>query len=458
MINQAIYRAYDIRGHSERDLSPTIAYKIGFCFAKLNIKDNNLICVGRDGRLSSPNLCSGLINGIRDAGGKVIYIGITSTPTLYFADQKFSPCCSIMVTGSHNPKDDNGFKMLKNGLPFFGKMIQELSKEITNKHWEKVNPLKDVSDIKEIDLTDEYITRLLDGAIIDSDLKIGFDPACGSAARITKLLCNRLPCTSIVINGEIDGNFPAHDPDPTVEKNLDQLKNLVKTEGLDVGIGFDGDGDRIGIITNKGNMVFGDQLLCLYAKSVLKNYPKGKIIADVKASGVFFDYVTELGGQAIMWKTGHSFIKAKMKEENSLLAGEMSGHIFFADKYYGFDDALYAAVRLIEIMSTEDSTIDEMIEMLPKAYNTPEIRIMLDDTMKFQIIDKIKRQLLSEGKIFNDIDGLRVTTDQGWWLLRASNTQAAIIARCESSSPESLELLKQNLKNILFQHGIDIEL
>jgi phosphomannomutase len=378
------------------------------------------------------------------------------TPGLYFADQKFSPAGSIMVTGSHNPKDDNGFKMLKNSLPFFGEMIQELRQEIENYAWHEFNPEEETSDIQEINIRDEYVSRLLEGANISSGLKIGFDPACGSAGKITGMLCDKIPCSSFVINDEIDGNFPAHDPDPTVPKNLEQLKKLVATEGLDVGIGFDGDGDRIGIVTNKGNILFGDQLLCLYAKAVLQKHPKAKIIADVKASGTLFDYTEKLGGKAVMWKTGHSFIKSKMKEEKALLAGEMSGHIFFADRYYGFDDALYAAVRLLEIMSEENITLDEMRESLPKAYSTPEMRIMTDDATKFQTIDKIKKQALLEGKKFNDIDGLRVTTEHGWWLLRASNTQAAIIARCESSSEAGLEMLKQELKEILIKYGINL--
>lgn len=457
MINQAIYRAYDIRGNSQRDLSPILAYKIGFCFAKLTVSNkNNLICVGRDGRLSSPILCNSLINGLKSAGAKVIYIGIMPTPGLYFADQKFSPAGSIMVTGSHNPKEDNGFKMLKNSLPFFGDMIQGLRQEVENYDWPNIDLEVEISDIQEINIRDEYVSRLLGGATIASGLKIGFDPACGSAGEITKMLCDKMSCSSFIINDEIDGNFPAHDPDPTVPKNLEQLKKLVQANNLDAGIGFDGDGDRIGVVTNKGNILFGDQLLCLYAKAVLQQHPNAKIIADVKASGTLFDYVEDLGGTAIMWKTGHSFIKSKMKEEKALLAGEMSGHIFFADKYYGFDDALYAAVRLIEIMSEENITIDEMMESLPKAYSTPEMRIMTDDATKFQTIEEIKKQALLGGKKFNDIDGLRVTTEHGWWLLRASNTQPAIIARCESSSAEGLEILKQELREILAGHGINL--
>lgn len=457
MINQAIFRAYDIRGNSQSDLSSTIAYKIGFCFAKLNINGaNNLICVGRDGRLSSPELCNALINGLSSAGAKVIYIGIVPTPALYFADQKFSPIGSIMVTGSHNPKNDNGFKMLKNSLPFFGDMIQELKKEIEKYDWPEIDPERENSDLEEVNIQEEYISRLLEQVTINPKLKIGFDPACGSAAEITKMLCDKMPCASFIINDKIDGNFPAHDPDPTVPKNLEQLIKLVETKNLDVGIGFDGDGDRIGVVTNKGNILFGDQLLCLYAKAVLLKHPEAKIIADVKASGTLFDYVEQIGGKAIMWKTGHSFIKSKMKEEQALLAGEMSGHIFFADRYYGFDDALYAAVRLIEIMSNENITVDMMMQMLPKAYSTPEIRIMTEDSTKFETIEAIKKQALSEGKVFNDIDGLRVSTSHGWWLLRASNTQPAIIARCESSSKEGLKILKQSLKEILIKHGINL--
>jgi phosphomannomutase len=460
MINPAIFRAYDIRGNSHKDLSPETAYKIGFCFAKIIIsgqsaKEPNHICVGRDGRLSSEEFCNALLQGIKAAGAKVKYIGLVATPTLYFADKIFSASGSIMVTGSHNPKDDNGFKMLKDNAPFFGAMIQDLKTHLEEFDWGNIEIKKDHKE-EIIDVKEDYINRILLNSKIRKNLKIAFDPANGSGGELTSILCNKLSCQTFMINEKIDGNFPAHDPDPTIAKNLQQLKEYVLKNNCDIGIGFDGDADRIGVVTKKGNFVPGDQLLCLYAKDVINKTPNAKIIADVKASGSLFDYIEKIGGIPIMWKTGHSFIKAKMKETGAKLAGEMSGHIFFADEYYGYDDALYAAVRLIDIISNSSESIDDMIEKLPKVYNTPEIKLAVSDETKFVIIDDIKASIREQNIDFIDIDGLRVTSKHGWWLLRASNTGPALIARCESSTESGLESMKSDLKKILFQYNIKL--
>lgn len=459
MINPAIFRAYDIRG-SNNDLSPELAYKIGFCFARIVLlaqheAESNLICVGRDGRLSSEELCNALLQGIKAAGAKVKYIGLVATPTLYFADKTFYASGSVMVTGSHNPKEDNGFKMVRNNAPFFGLMIQELRKKI--EEFNEPNIGIKVNDAQEdIDLKEQYIDRILLNRKFSENLKIVFDPANGAAGELVSILCRKLPCQTFTINEKIDGNFPAHDPDPTIPENLSQLKNYVLENNCDVGIGFDGDADRIGIITKKGVFVPGDQLLCLYAKDVISKSPGAKIIADIKASRVIFDYVKEIGGIPLMWKTGHSFIKAKIKESGAKLAGEMSGHIFFADEYYGYDDGLYAAVRLIDIMSNSLESIDDMIEKLPKVYNTAEIKLAVNDAIKFKIIESIKELIKDRNIDFVDIDGLRVTTKHGWWLLRASNTGPAIIARCESSTEKGLEIIKNELREILSRYNINL--
>ena len=461
MINPAIFRAYDIRGNSHKDLSPEIAYKIGFCFAKIvisgqNKTEQNLICVGRDGRLSSEEFCNALLQGIKAAGAKAKYIGLVATPTLYFADKIFSASGSIMVTGSHNPKDDNGFKMLKDNAPFFGAMIQDLKTKLEESNWGDIGIKKDHKE-EIIDIKEQYIERIILNRKINKDLKIAFDPANGSGGELASILCSKLPCQTFMINEKIDGNFPAHDPDPTIAKNLQQLKDFVLKNHCDIGIGFDGDADRIGVVTNKGTFVPGDQLLCLYAKDVITKLPKAKIIADVKASGSLFDYVEKIGGIPIMWKTGHSFIKAKMKETGAKLAGEMSGHIFFADEYYGYDDALYAAVRLIDIISNSLESIDDMIDKLPKVYNTPELKLAVSDETKFAIIDNIKASIKDQNIDFIDIDGLRVNTKHGWWLLRASNTGPAIITRCESSTEEGLQSIKGDLKKILSKYSIELK-
>jgi phosphomannomutase len=374
---------------------------------------------------------------------------------LYFADKIFSASGSIMVTGSHNPKDDNGFKMLQDNAPFFGKMIQDLKSKIENFNWGNIE-IKDGHTEEIIDIKEQYIERILLDRKINKNLKIAFDPASGSGGELTSILCSKLPCQTFMINEKIDGNFPAHAPDPTIAKNLEQLKDFVLANNCDVGIGFDGDADRIGVITKKGKFIAGDQLLCLYAKDVISKTPQAKIIADVKASSSLFNYIEKIGGIPIMWKTGHSFIKAKMKETGALLAGEMSGHIFFADEYYGYDDALYAATRLIDIISNSLESIDDMIEKLPKMYNTPEIKLAASDETKFKIIDDIKTLIKNQNINFIDIDGLRVTTPHGWWLLRASNTGPAIIARCESSTKEGLESIKNDLQKIISKYGMKL--
>jgi len=465
MINPAIFRAYDIRGNSNNDLSPQVAYKIGLCFAKNIIANESLvskplICVGKDGRLSSDILCSALIEGLEAAGSEVKYIGLVPTPLLYFADKVFSADGSVMVTGSHNPKDDNGFKMLKSHSSFFGSMIQELKQQVIE--------LDESDKVIHIDtnsgnmlpifsqIAAEYIDRIMQGSKISPNLKIAFDPGNGAAAELIKAICQKLPCQTFVINEEIDGNFPAHPPDPTIAENLEQLKEFVLSTGCDIGIGFDGDADRIGIITKQGVFVSGDQLLCFYAKHVLAKNPGATVIADVKTSSILFNYVKALHGNAIMWKTGHSFIKTKMKETGAKLAGEMSGHIFFADDYYGYDDALYAAIRLISIISSNNESLDEFLKSLPKSFNTPEIKIAVKDEMKFTIIEEVKKLLRTKNVEFVDIDGIRATNQNGWWLLRASNTGPYLIARCESHTKEGLKSLNQDLKIILDKYGIEL--
>lgn len=464
MINPAIFRAYDIRGNSHRDLSPEIAYKIGFAFTQnliRNVLDHDdkmpLVCIGQDGRLSSQALCNALMRGVQAAGGQIKYIGLGPTPMLYYADRIFAAKGSIMVTGSHNPKDDNGFKMVQLSNPFFGPMIQNLKAQIELLDERIMDGINETTNLPEItDIKEEYIRRILQGRKINPALKIVFDPANGSGGEIAEMLCRLLPCQASVINGAIDGNFPAHDPDPTIATNLAQLKDYVMEKEYDLGIGFDGDADRIGVVTAKGRFVAGDQLLCLYAKDVISKHPGATVIADVKTGSGLFDYVKQLGGKGVIWKTGHSFIKSKMKEIKAKLAGEMSGHIFFADDYYGYDDALYGAVRLIDIISNAQETIDEMINRLPKLFNTPEIKIPVSDERKFTLIKDIQLFVENQNMDFLDIDGIRVNTSKGWWLLRASNTGPYIIARCESTTREGLHILHQDLKLILSKYNINL--
>ncbi|MCC8418793.1 MAG: phosphomannomutase/phosphoglucomutase [Rickettsia endosymbiont of Glossina mortisans submortisans] len=452
-INKEIFRAYDVRGNSLKDLTEEVAYKIGFCFAKMTItKDNSKICVGLDGRLSSPTLCKALELGLTEARAEIINIGVVPTPALYFADKHFMPAGSIMVTGSHNPRDDNGFKILQNGKSFFGDQIQDLLVRILDNH---VIPAKagirlttngDMdsrfrgNDIEYgHNIEHKYLKNILDGISINPKLKVAWDCGNGVTGNIIEELKKHLTNHNIIINSKIDGNFPSHHPDPTNPANLQELIELVKEQNCDLGIAFDGDGDRIGIVSGNGKILFGDQILCIFAEDILKENPNATIIVDVKASQLIVDRIRSFGGNPIIWRTGHPFIKSKMLETKALLAGEMSGHIFFADKYFGFDDAIYAALRFLDLLSKSDKTLDEIIDELPKSYSTPEIKISVPSQLKLKIIEEIKQKLLDDKIEFNDIDGVRVNTEHGWWLLRSSNTESIIVARAESASKEDLE-------------------
>ncbi|HJD63152.1 MAG TPA: phosphomannomutase/phosphoglucomutase [Rickettsia endosymbiont of Degeeriella rufa] len=456
-INKNIFRAYDIRGNSLTDLTVEVAYKVGFCFAKMTIKDgNNKICVGMDGRLSSPTLYKALEMGLIDAGAEVINIGVVPSPVLYFADKKFTPAGSIMVTGSHNPRDDNGFKIIQHGKSFFGSQIQDLLTEILNTDWSNNPPEINIVNKSKINISDRYIKNILEKIIVNSNLKVAWDPGNGATGNIVEELKNRLNNENIILNSKIDGNFPSHHPDPTKVDNLQELIKLVKEQNCDLGIAFDGDGDRIGIVSSSGKMLFGDQILCIFAEDILKENPNATIILDVKASQLIADRIKSYGGQAIIWQTGHPFIKSKMAESKALLAGEMSGHIFFADKYFGFDDAIYAALRFLDLLTRSSKTLDEIIDELPKSYSTPEVKIFVSSELKLQIIEEIKEKLLKDKIEFNDIDGVRVNTEDGWWLLRSSNTESAIIARAESKSAEKLEELKTMINQLLSKYGLNI--
>lgn len=457
MIDANIFRSYDIRGNSTINLRANDAYKIGYCFAKLNIvPSNSKICVGRDGRLSSPSLYKSLIQGLMDAGAEIIAIGVVPTPLLYFADKKFQPAASIMITGSHNPKDDNGFKMVGAGKPLYGQQLQNLLHNILVTDWSVIESRNVAVD--EVNIDSEYINKILDNFSIDKNLKIAWDAGNGAAGEILEQLNKKLPNYNLMINCTIDGNFPNHHADPSVASNLTQLIDNVKANNCHFGIAFDGDADRIGVVTANGAIVWGDQLIYLFACDILKYNPKATIIADVKTSKVVFDQIETHNGYGLMWKTGHSHIKSKMQETGALFAGEMSGHLFFADKYYGYDDAIYAAIRLLELISRSNTTLEEIISNLPVTYSTPEIKIYTDDSAKFDIIEHIKSELREAGTKFNDIDGIRVDTRDYWWLLRASNTQNAIIARYEATTSAQLQTLGRYLKKLLQNYNLELDI
>lgn len=442
--NPHILREYDIRGTINKNLGVYDALEVGRRFGTwVQQQGENTVCLARDGRLSSPELHTYMTKGLIEAGITVLDAGIGPTPMLYFATRITPAFAGIMITGSHNPKDDNGFKITLKHVPFFGESIRNLATQTFIKSSQP-------GTVQHIDIQHEYIRRLLqDYEPPRKRLKLAWDPGNGAAGDIIESLIQRIDADHILINNTIDGNFPNHHPDPSVDKNLEQLRSVIKEHGCDAGIAFDGDADRLGILDQHGRAFMGDQLLTVFAQDVLATHPGAKIIGDVKTSRVFYDIVSQSGGQALMCRTGHSFIKIMLHEEKAVLAGEVSGHIFFADKYYGFDDAIYAAIRFINILQATNFSCADLYDNLPTYYSTPEIRIDCPDDIKFDIINNMKADFKLKNIEFSDIDGLRYQNDHGWWLIRASNTQPALVGRCEASTPESLAALKQHLQENL---------
>ncbi len=452
-LDPTILREYDIRGVVGEDFSAVDVTVIGRAFATI-IKEGGgkRVAVGYDGRLSSPELEQAMVKGLSLSGVDVLRIGRGPSPMLYYAGATEAVDGAVMITGSHNPPEYNGIKMNIAGKSFYGDDIQRLGKIAASGDFAQGQ-----GQIESIEIFDAYVNRVFSDYRGDKKLKVAWDPANGAAGEAVSELVKKLPGEHFIINEKIDGTFPAHHPDPTVEKNLDQLKALVAEKGCDLGFGFDGDGDRIGVIDGQGRVLWGDQIMVLLAREVLADIPGATIIADVKASQAFFDAIEEMGGNPIMWKTGHSLIKSKMVETNAPLAGEMSAHIFFKHRYYGFDDAVYAAVRLLSIVASNDISLAEMRDGLPQLINTPEIRFDCPEERKFQVVDEVKSRLKGRsGVTVNDIDGVRVLSDDGWWLLRASNTQAVLVARCESGTEDGLARLKSALADELEQSGISV--
>jgi len=445
-----ILREYDIRGVVGETLHARDAHAVGLAFGTaVRGGGGRTVSVGYDGRLSSPELEAALVEGLRACGLSVWRIGLGPTPMLYFATTTIPADAGIMVTGSHNPPDQNGFKMMLRGAAFYGEAIQNLARVASAGAFHEDSP----GEVVQRPIAGSYVERLVAGleesGPLGRPLSVAWDAGNGAAGAVLSDLIGRLPGRHMLLNGDIDGRFPAHHPDPTVERNLRQLQQAVADGQYDLGIAFDGDGDRIGVVDERGRTLWADQLMILYARNVLRDHPGATIIADVKSSQVFFDEVDRAGGLPLMWRTGHSLIKSKMAETGSPLAGEMSGHIFFGRPYYGFDDALYAAVRLIGILGQEDRPLSVLRTTWPGVVNTPEQRVPSTDARKFAVIDRIKEQLREQDALVNDIDGVRVQTDDGWWLLRASNTQAILVARCEARNPAALDRLKLSVNRAL---------
>lgn len=447
-----ILREYDIRGIVGGTVHPADARAIGRTLGTLvRRKGGKHVALGYDGRLSSPELAAACIEGLTSAGIDVTNIGLAATPMLYFSVYHLDADGGIMITGSHNPPDYNGFKMMMGKKSFFGADIQTLGAMAAKADWESGQGMAEKKDI----LVD-YAARLLKDVKPGKKLKVAWDTGNGAVGVSIQAVVGKLPGEHFILNEKVDGTFPSHHPDPTVPKNLEQLIAEVKKRGCDLGIAFDGDGDRIGAVDGKGRILWGDQLLVLWSRDVLKTHPGATIIADVKASQVLFDEIAKAGGKPMMYKTGHSLIKSKMAEMGAPLAGEMSGHVFFADTFYGFDDALYCGLRLLNIVANSTQSLADMRDGLPQPVNTPELRFDCPDADKFRIVDEVKARLLKAGATLSDIDGVRVSTTDGWWLLRASNTQPVLVARCEAADDAGLERLKSDLKGALSASGVDL--
>ncbi len=450
--HSSLLREYDIRGIVGETLHEADAGAIGRAFGTLVRRDGGTcVALAYDGRLSSPAMAEALAAGLRACGLKVLRCGLGPTPQLYFAAQRPEVHAGIMVTGSHNPPDFNGFKFVFNGKPFFGERIQELGRIAEAGAFESGEGSEETIAPQE-----DYVARLVQDYDGTRPLSVAWDAGNGAAGQAMAALTQRLPGRHFLLYEEIDGRFPNHHPDPTKEENLAALREVVEREGCDLGVAFDGDGDRIGVIDDTGRVLWGDQLLILFARDVLRDHPGAPIIADVKSSQILFDEIAKAGGRPIMHRTGHAPIKAKMAEESAPLAGELSAHIFFADRYYGYDDALYAAVRLLGILSRSGQSLSAIRAALPAVVNTPEHRLHCPEDRKFALVAEVGARLRDAGVEVNDIDGVRVTSADGWWLLRASNTEPALVLRCEASDEAGLERLKAEVTAQLEASGLDV--
>ena len=449
-----IFRAYDIRGVVEIALTPDVVEVIGQALGSLYPQCKTVV-VGRDGRLSSKTLSARLSQGLITSGVNVIDIGEVPTPILYYATHKFNTGSGVMVTGSHNPPEYNGLKMVMDSKTLHGDDIQSIYQCLEENMLVKNAPGK----IQHEDLMDDYIERITSDVKLTKPLRIGIDCGNGVAGPAALKLFKKLGCEIIDLYCEIDGTFPNHHPNPSEPENLDELIEIVKKNNLDIGLAFDGDGDRVGVIDNKGVVLWADRQMMLYSRDVLERNPGAKIIFDVKSSRNLGTVIEQAGGEPVMWKTGHSFIKNKMAETGALLAGEMSGHIFFKERWYGFDDALYSAARLLEIITNQDLSTSELFATLPDAVSTPEIIVHLDkDGAQHAFVQKFANQAKLPNAQITTIDGIRADYEHGWGLVRASNTTPAIVIRFEAENDSVMEEIKSAFRKEMSKVDADLTL
>ncbi|MCI4590869.1 phosphomannomutase/phosphoglucomutase [Sphingobium sp. BYY-5] len=444
-----LLRDYDLRGTVGETLHAADAWALGRSFGTVIARaGGKRVAVGYDGRLSSPMLEDALVEGLTRSGIDVRRIGLGPTPMLYHAEATGDVQGAIQITGSHNPGDQNGFKLVQGHAPFFGADIQRLGVMAAAGDWEA-----GAGRVETVEVMEAYAARLMQG-FDGPACRIGWDAGNGAAGPVVEKLTQRLPGEHHLLFTQVDGHFPNHHPDPSEERNLADLHRLVLEKQLDFGVAFDGDGDRIGVVDGKGRTIAGDQLLGLFAQDVLKKRPGAPIVADVKASQTLFDRIAALGGRPDMWKTGHSHIKSRMKQIGSPLGGETTGHLFFADDYPGYDDGLYAAIRLIRLVSALGQSVTALCDALPVSVITPELRFPVPEPRKFAVVEEVLARLRAAGADLCDIDGARVQTADGWWLLRASNTQAALVARAEAADQAALARLLAQIDSQLADSGL----
>ena len=443
-MNPMMFREYDIRGIAGKDMTEAEVVLIGRGAGTFLRQHNcSQIAVGRDCRVTSDDYAQRLIEGLRASGCDVIDIGVCPTPVLYFAIRHLHTEGGIMVTASHNPADYNGFKLCKRSDSIHGEEIQAIARIINDQAF-----VEGQGGLTSADVISDYHDYVVQNVKVPQPLKVGVDAGNGTAGVVAVPIMQTLNCEVHDLYCEMDGSFPNHEADPTVAKNMQELRALVQSKALDVGIGYDGDGDRIGVVDEKGNLVYGDKLLLIFAREILTRKPGATFISEVKCSQTMYDDIEQRGGRAVMWKTGHSLIKSKMKAENAELAGEMSGHMFFADRYFGYDDAVYASCRLLEILSTTGHTITDLLADVPQTWTTPEIRVECPDAKKFALVAKVTDYFRKRYNVI-DIDGARVLFDDGWGLVRASNTQPALVLRFEALSEQRLSEIQTLVESTL---------
>ncbi len=443
-IPSSIFKAYDIRGIIEKQLTPELVEKIGQAIGSESIaKGERHIVVARDGRLSGPMFVEALKTGIKKSGAHVIDIGMVPTPILYYATWTKNATTGIMITGSHNPPEYNGFKIIVAGETLSGDKIQELKHRIMKDDFST-----GAGSSSQISIIDDYLNAITSTISLKKKIKIVVDCGNGVAGICAANLYRQMGCEVIELFCTVDGNFPNHHPDPSNPKNLLDLQKAVKEHNADVGFAFDGDGDRLGLIDNKGQIIWADRQMMLYAKDILSRNPQGKIVFDVKCSNLLAKEISENNGIPIMSRTGHSFIKAKIKEEQALLGGEMSGHIFFKERWYGFDDALYAGARLLEILTSQEKTCADLFASFPNQLNTPEIQIHFkNDGEQFKAVETLKKTVDFPKANLVFIDGVRVEFENAWGLVRASNTTPCLVLRFEATTQKELDTIIEQFKN-----------